>query len=708
MNYRKHFIQLMHLNVEIYPTKENIATDIVINTGDISYNSQIINYCSAKFTKLFDPDIQIFIKELSTKIMDETFSESCQIQILDRDRESLYNISSNIEKILIPHYNSSFNPGSVMISNNVSTDPRIKDPKDIDTNMYIPIIYENEPRGCIVLANSKEYTVDLLGTLIPFKELLEKFVFLIETKKLEINRDIKMKKEVMSMKDSFIATMSHEIRTPLNGVVGMARLLSDSELSKKQQKYVKILADCCTQLMELVNDILDFGKITSEDLVLHSHSFELEKCVNSAVEIIYQRAHDKGLELNINISSSLPKTVTGDSTRLKQVIINLLTNAIKFTERGGIDLNVDIDSEPINIGFKRRKRFVFKVKDTGIGIDKKDQSKIFEVFTKLSRENDYTSTTPGVGMGLAISKYIVQAMDGEITVDSDGVNGSVFTFTVLLDDETDMDNMVKEHHNKMSGCKAIIVDDVEDNRIYLMETLSNWDIQTVLLGSARETISYVSKNPNFDFAIIDVCMPNMSGIELTQTLRQNGHQQPIIGLSSIGSDLQGRDWFDYFNTKPISKLELFNLVLCCLNKSETDSIKSLSSPDQSDEETLKIIIAEDDYYNQVVLTDFLESLGYFTIKVVGNGQACIDAVKKERYDICFMDIKMPIMDGLEATRIIKSMKKPPCIIAITASVQDSDKNRCFAAGMDGYLSKPIQKDQLNSVLDRLSSNKCCM
>lgn len=284
-----------------------------------------------------------------------------------------------------------------------------------------------------------------------------------------------------------------------------------------------------------------------------------------------------------------------------------------------------------------------------------------------------------------------------------------------------------------------------------MDSFYSWDIQAFSFSSAREALNYMEKNQHFDIAIVDLCMPNMSGLELAQSMRERGYIQPIIGLSSIGIDINGQEWFDHFTTKPISKSNLFELVLQCLitvqkkvipsttplpsrtisthmrshsrshsrshtqtqtqTHSRSNSLSRSNSrmPSRSNspsnipifDNSLRILIAEDDYYNQVLITEFLNTLGYMDITIVSNGRMCVEEAKTTKYDICLMDIKMPVMDGLDATRRLKKLAHPPVIIAVSASVLDADKNRCFAAGMDGYISKPIQKEQLKSVLENL-------
>ncbi|KKL73930.1 hypothetical protein LCGC14_2069960 [marine sediment metagenome] len=531
-----------------------------------------------------------------------------------------------------------------------------------------------------------------------------------ELKSMEESLIISKEKAEMASKSKseFLANMSHEIRTPLNGIVGMARLLSESDnLSDKQTRYIRILAECSTQLMELVNDILDYSKMSAGGIILNNHAFNLRSCITKAVDIVSQRASDKGLDLKIDIPTTLPENVTGDARRLKQVLFNLLTNAIKFTDTGFVKLSVTFRDIPSDELYKQSKKILFTVQDTGIGINQVDQTRIFEVFTKISKDDRfYTNTTPGAGMGLAISKYIVNAMNGAISVESDGKTGSTFTFYIILDDETDIVHLMKLHGKELKDKIAILVDDTEDNRIFLMDAFYSWGIQAISFSSAREALNYMEKGPGFDIAIIDLCMPNMSGLELTQAMRERGYKQPVIGLSSIGIDVHGQEWFDHFTTKPISKSRLFNLVLRCLVTKETTAVHiTHDSPQVPETGELRILVAEDDYYNQILITELLSTLGYKNVKIVSNGKLCVDEVSTHGYDVCLMDVKMPVMDGLDATRRIKKMRNPPTVIAISASVLDADKSRCYAAGMDGYIAKPIQLEQLESVLKSLELRK---
>lgn len=604
----------------------------------------------------------------------------------------------------------------IVISNDVANDPRSmkyinkkaslpKDHHNIRTFLGIPVIINNEIVGHVGFSNATRYSRKILNKILPLVKVISNFIYMHKKKVLCANKELEMKKEVLTLKDSFIATMSHEIRTPLNGIVGMAKLLSESDkLSDKEEKYIRILTECSIQLMELVNDILDYSKMSTNGIVLNKHPFNLKSCILKTVEIVEPRILEKDLTLKINIPDTLPENVVGDSRRLKQVLFNLLTNATKFTEIGGITIDVSYENAQFQDNFYNSgKKITFKITDTGVGIEQHDFEKIFEVFTKVHKDDTfYTNTTPGAGMGLAISKFIVNAMNGDIFIERSDATGTIFVFNIILDDETDVNKILKMHESELKNKVAIIVDDMEDNRIFLMDALYSWGILGVSFGSAREALSYMARTPKFDIAIVDLCMPNMSGVELTQAMRERGYRQPVIGLSSIGVDISGKEWFDHFTTKPVSKSQLFNLILRCLVDGDTRTQYTLkSSSDDDNIQELRILVAEDDYYNQVLIKELLNNLGYDNVHIVSNGQACVEEVSFNKYDVCLMDIKMPVMDGLEATRRIKKLKHSPTIIAVSASVLDSDKNRCFGAGMDGYIAKPIQKEQLASVLKSL-------
>jgi CheY-like chemotaxis protein len=487
----------------------------------------------------------------------------------------------------------------------------------------------------------------------------------------------------------------------------MTRLLSESEnVTPKQKNYLGILSECSIQLMELVNDILDFSKLTSGNLELHLHSFNLKNIIQKTVSILAQRAKDKNLKLNVDIGE-LPEMVTGDSRRIKQVLINLLSNAIKFTDKGKIELSVV--SEPSD---NQKIRIKFKVKDTGAGIKKENQVKIFSVFTKIQSDDFHTSNSPGAGLGLSISKELVRLMHGNISVDSNGEdNGSTFSFDILVDDDSKLEKELEKESSFLKNKKIIVVDDNEDNRIYLMDLLFSWGIQVFCFSSGKETLGYINLNQEFDIAIIDICMPSMGGVELAQNIRELGIKKPLIGLSSIGRDIQGKDWFDDFGTKPFSKSKLLDMITKCFhyetssNSNKDSNSTSNSKSNSSNNKDIKILVAEDDYYNQILIKEMIKSLGYNNVTVVSNGKECIEEINKNNYDICLMDIKMPVMDGYEATRKIRKFNKDVKIIAQTAYALAGDREKALKAGCDDYIAKPIKKDGLLKIIQQLFNLK---
>lgn len=716
--------------MEIYPYGKNSSVKLKsMVLDDIKLNTSTFDYAYEKYLTIFNDEVDIItvMEEVLIKLVDLTHSSCGYIGLVDDDKLRYYCTYQESEgKVTFQTADCGAFPITehnlltrsvlnkcIIISNDLKSDPRIVDPRmphhDLTTYMGIPLSHGEQIIGQIGLSNASKYKRMTFEKILPIKRFFCHCLYLWKKRVADVKKDIALKKEIVTLKDSFIATMSHEIRTPLNGIVGMARLLSEStNLTDRQQKYIEILANCSTQLMELVNDILDFSKISSGGITLHAHPFNLKECIHKVVEVVSHRAVEKGLEIRVNLADNLPETINGDSRRISQVLFNLLTNAIKFTDNGFIELKASCMTEaceqnnPIQ---KTLRRLFVEVRDTGVGISKPDQEKLFEVFTKLIKDdNQYANTSPGAGLGLAISKFIVEAMGGSISVESDGKRGSTFKFNILFDDDTDILQLLKDHEQSLKNKTVLVIDDAEDNRIYLLDILFSWGMNAIPFGSGREALSYMERREDFDLAIIDLYMPNMSGIDLLQAMRERKYKQPTIGLSSVGSDINGKEWFDHFTTKPISKAHLFNVVLKCIKKGRSNANEPLDTDSCRQESgSMRIIVAEDDYYNQILITELLKNLGYNDVTVVDNGKACVEEIKKTCYRICLMDVKMPIMDGLEATRIIKKLKNHPTVIGVSASVLDSDRTRCYAAGMDGHISKPIQKDQLETVLKQFES-----
>lgn len=511
-----------------------------------------------------------------------------------------------------------------------------------------------------------------------------------------------------SVKDIFLANVSHELRTPLNGIVGMITMLKDAgPLNDKQQEYLTILMECSHQLMNMMNDLLDFSKIVSKRLALVKGPLDISSAVSSAVKMVEGKAKAKKLDLRINIQPQIPVLI-GDGQRLTQIITNLLANAVKFTERGNVNLNVTakLDERNDDLPYVKRWKVCFTVKDTGIGISREEQGKIFEVFHQSSDLNAALSRS-GTGLGLSICKELTKLMGGSITVESEGIEGkgSIFSFNIFAEEEIKMQNLQENHKEMIKGAKIMAVDDRAEYRIQLTSMLLNWGCEPVVVASGEEVLQYTTKGIVFDVIIVDICMPYMSGIELAQELKAHNltNNTPLIALSSV--DLtSGADLFDVYMTKPIDQNLLFPALLECLMKKKGRKISRSTSPfpkkEKKPRKDVRILIAEDDANNTYTITEMLGYLGFDkkNIKSVENGERCVAEVKKSLYDVVLMDIKMPIMDGIEATKYIRQMKRKPYIIAVSAAVQNSDKQRCQQVGIDGYLPKPVLKEKLLAAL----------
>jgi len=516
-------------------------------------------------------------------------------------------------------------------------------------------------------------------------------------------------------KDIFLATMSHELRTPLNGIMGMVTMLPDAgPLNRRQAEYVKNLTECSLHLANLVNNILDFSKMASDKLTLHNRPFHVNKIVLEAIKMIEGTASAKGLALDYKIPSNLPVMI-GDSQRLIQTLSNVLGNAVKFTEEGSISLMSYAEKINSNDLYVKKWKLSFVVTDTGIGILPEEKEKIFEVFHQSSTLNTYLSKL-GTGLGLSIVRELTRLMGGNISVESEGVSGkgSTFSFFIVVTEDIDINKLSKIHHNVLENSRILVVDDRQEMRLQICDILFKWGCNPTSVGSAEEALHYLKNGMKFNLAIIDICMPFMSGVELAQELRRSYTSLPLIAISSVEVN-GGEKYFDYFMNKPVDPNQLFPALVNCLNQDENTkkgSPKKRVSLDCNDgshrkmkyRDKLNILVAEDNTQNIFTIKEMLLNLKYNKkrITVVENGKECIEEVKRKSYDVILMDLLMPVMSGLEAAKRIHQMKNCPMIIAVSAAVSDSDKANCQKVGFDGYLAKPISnKDKIEAALSPL-------
>lgn len=607
-----------------------------------------------------------------------------------------------------------------------------------------------------------------------------------DTKIMEINlRNETLKaEEASNHKSIFLARNQHELRSPLNGIVGMLTLLEDTPLNSEQKDYISMIKECSFNLMTIINDILDYSKLEVGKITLNLKPMNLQECIESTNDIILAKVYEKSLEYTYNIQSKIPTFIKSDSNRIKQVLLNLLSNSIKFTDKGSIFLNVEIikDSEydflynlkknskdsgdpksPIlnsessnsllvlkspqsldsdisttNIDYFNSKKYVclrFDITDTGCGIDSNDYSKLFKSFSQL--DNRLTSKIyQGTGLGLAISKELVELMNGHIWLDwSEVSKGSRFSFILKVElcENENNENKSNEENEKdleiLKNKNVLILDDNLYNRLSLTGIVSKWGMKAYSFSNTEEAL-YFSKITKFDIGLIDVCMPKVDGPTFAAKLKEqivfNNKTFPLVALSSLGDKITSLSKnFKTHLVKPIKENKLKNICIELLKQhskitnsnnliGESSKINIINkNPDEKSldsyiykndiielKDNIRILLAEDIYINQKVITSFLNKMGFHNIQVVENGQQCVDCIHNSDFEIVLLDIRMPIMSGDEALKnIIKYYnenlnKKKPYIVAVTAYCSKEDKDKYLNMGFDNYIPKPISYDEL--------------